>query len=78
MKTIRNTLYVFTDNAFLALDGENVVVKSEGRVLGRVPLHTLEGISSFSYSGASTALMGACCDKGVRLTFFYPERKLPS
>ncbi|MFQ9916453.1 MAG: hypothetical protein ACLRWQ_08715 [Flavonifractor plautii] len=28
------------------------------------PLHTLSGIVSFSYSGASPALMGACAERG--------------
>lgn len=73
MKKIKNTLYVFTEDAYLALDGENVVAKQGSNVLGRVPLHTLEGISLFSYAGASPALMGACCERGVRLTFFSPS-----
>lgn len=73
MKRIKNTLYVFTEDAYLTLDGENVVAKQGGDVLGRVPLHTLEGISSFSYAGASPALMGACCERGIRLSFFSPS-----
>ncbi len=73
MKRIKNTLYVFTEDAYLTLDGENVVAKQGGDMLGRVPLHTLEGISLFSYAGASPALMGACCDRGIRLSFFSPS-----
>lgn len=73
MKKIKNTLYVFTEDAYLALDGENVVAKRSGDVLGRMPLHTLEGISLFSYAGASPALMGACCERGIRLSFFSPS-----
>ncbi len=73
MKRIKNTLYVFTEDVYLTLDGENVVAKQGGDMLGRVPLHTLEGISLFSYAGASPALMGACCDRGIRLSFFSPS-----
>lgn len=73
MKKIKNTLYVFTKDAYLALDGENVVAKQGDDILGRVPLHTLEGISLFSYAGASPALMGACCERGIRLSFFSPS-----
>ncbi len=73
MKRIKNTLYVFTEDAYLTLDGENVVAKQGGDALGRVPLHTLEGISLFSYAGASPALMGACCERGIRLSFFSPS-----
>lgn len=62
MRHLLNTLYVFTEDAYLMLDGENVVVRRDGAELGRVPLHTLEGILCFSYRGASPALMGACVD----------------
>lgn len=75
MKRVKNTLYVFTEDAYAVLDGENVVVKGGSDVLGRVPLHTLEGISLFSYAGASPALMGACCERGIRLTLFSPNGK---
>lgn len=67
MKKIKNTLYVFTEDAYLTLDGENVVAKVGSDALGRFPLHTLEGISLFSYAGASPALMGVCCERGIRL-----------
>ena len=70
MRHLLNTLYVFTEDAYLTLDGENVVVRRDGEELGRVPLHTLEGILCFSYRGASPALMGACSDRGVALSFF--------
>lgn len=70
MRHLLNTLYVFTENAYLALDGENVVARCGEAELGRVPLHTLEGIACFSYAGASPALMGACAERGIALNFF--------
>lgn len=70
MKLLKNTLYLFTENAYLALDGENVVAKSERAEIGRIPLHTLEAIFSFSYAGASPHLMGACVERGISLSFF--------
>lgn len=70
MRRLLNTLYIFTEDAYLALDGENVVAKREGSEIGRVPLHTLEAIQSFSYAGASPALMGACGARGISLSFF--------
>lgn len=45
---------------YLSLDGENVVANRDGQAVARYPLHTLSGILSFSYAGASPALMGAC------------------
>lgn len=70
MRHLLNTLYVFTEDAYLTLDGENVVVRKDGSELGRVPLHTLEGILCFSYRGASPGLMGVCAERGVALSFF--------
>lgn len=69
MKKLQNTLYVTNPEAYLSLDGENVVVRSEEDVLGRVPLHNLEGIVSFGFRGASPALMGACAERGIGLCF---------
>lgn len=70
MRKLLNTLYVFTEDLYLALDGENVVAKRSGKEVSRIPLHTLEGIQTFSYMGASPALMGACAERGIELSFF--------
>ena len=39
------------------------------------PLHTLSAIISFAYPGASTALMGACAERGISLSFCTPRGK---
>lgn len=70
MRRLLNTLYVFSEDIYLALDGENVVAKRGGTEVSRIPLHTLETILSFSYAGASPALMGACAERGIELAFF--------
>ena len=41
----------------------------------RYPLHTLAGIVTFSYPGASPALMGACAERGISLAFCTPRGK---
>nr|WP_251128380.1 type I-C CRISPR-associated endonuclease Cas1c [Exiguobacterium sp. s6] len=64
-----NTLFVNQSDAYLALDGGNIVVKKEDEILGRVPLLNLEGIVTFGYTGASPALMGYCAENNVPLTF---------
>jgi len=51
------------------LDGENVVILQEKEEIGRVPLHNLEGIVTFGYTGASPALMGACAQRNIGLSF---------
>ena len=75
MRTLLNVLYVTSENAYLSLDGENVVVNCDREEIGRFPLHTLSGIISFSYAGASPALMGACAKRDVGLSFCTPRGK---
>ena len=50
MRQFLNTLYVTLEDAYLSLDGENVVVSCKKAEVGRVPFHTLEGILCFSRS----------------------------
>lgn len=73
MRHLLNTLFVTTENAYLTLDGENVVVNREKEVIARFPLHNLCGILSFSYAGASPALMGACAERDINLVFCTPR-----
>ena len=75
MKKLLNTLYITSENSYLALDGENVVVLEEKEEIGRVPLHNLEGIVSFGYRGTSPALMGACADRNISLSYLTPQGK---
>ena len=69
MKRLLNTLYVTSVNRYLSLDGENVVVLEDREEIGRVPLHNLQGIVTFGYTGASPALMGECARRNIDLTF---------
>lgn len=73
MRKFLNTLYVLNKDAYLSLEGENIVLLCNKAEIGRVPLHTLEGIVCFSYPGASPALMGKCASLGVDLSFFSPQ-----
>ena len=73
MKKLLNTLFILTENSYLSLDGENIVVSQERTETARFPLHTLEAILCFSYPGASPALMGACAGRNVDLAFFTPR-----
>lgn len=75
MRHLLNTLFVTSEDAWLSLDGENVVVNREKAEVARFPLHTLQGIISFSYAGASPALMGACAQRDVTLAFCSPRGK---
>lgn len=75
MRKLLNTLYVMTETCYLSLEGENVVISDDEKILGRFPLHTLENIVCFSYKGASPALMGACATHQIGLNFFSPKGK---
>lgn len=73
MRHLLNTLFVTSEDAYLSLDGENVVVNRDKTVVARFPLHNLQGIVCFSYAGASPALMGACAERDVGLSFCTPR-----
>lgn len=75
MKQLLNTLFVTSEDIYLSLDGENVIATRAGETVARYPLHTLQSIVSFSYSGASTALMGACAERNIGLSFCTPRGK---
>lgn len=70
MKKLLNTLYVTTEDAYLALDGENIVIRADNEEKARVPMHNLENIVTFGRQGASPALMRHAADSGIGLSFF--------
>ncbi len=73
MKQLGNVLYVLTPDAYLALDGENIVVKKDEATATRIPLHNIENVVCFAWQGASPALMGACADRNIGLCFLSPN-----
>lgn len=75
MKKLLNTLYITSPDSYLALDGENIVILEKEQELGRIPLHNLEAVVSFGYRGVSPALMGACAEKNISLSFMTPQGK---
>ncbi len=69
MKQLLNTLYVTTQGAYLAQDGETVAVRVEKETRLRVPIHTLSSIVCFGQVSCSPFLMGMCGERGVALAF---------
>ncbi|OLN22427.1 subtype I-C CRISPR-associated endonuclease Cas1 [Domibacillus antri] len=69
MKKLLNTLFINQPDVYLSLDGDNVLVLKERETLGRLPLHNLESIVAFGYTGASPALMGYCAERNIAITF---------
>jgi CRISP-associated protein Cas1 len=69
VKQLLNTLYVTTQGAYLARDGEAVAVRVEQETKLRVPIHTLSSIVCFGQVSCSPFLMGLCGESGVALAF---------
>jgi CRISPR-associated protein Cas1 len=69
MKKYLNTLFVTTQGAYLAKEGETIVVKVEGEIRLRLPVHTIGGIVCFGNVSCSPFLMGFCAENGVGISF---------
>lgn len=69
MRKLLNVLYVTIDGAYLAKDGETVVVRVEHETRMQLPVHTLEGIVCFGQVAMSPALMGFCAENNVAVSF---------
>lgn len=75
MRRHLNVIYVTSEDAWLRKERENVVVEVDGVERGRAPLHMLSGIMCFTRTGASPALMAACAEAGIALSFLTPNGK---
>lgn len=73
MRKLLNTLFVTSENLYLSLENSNVVAWDGNDRKGQYPLDILESILTFSYKGASPALMGACAKQGIGLSFLTPN-----
>lgn len=69
MKHLLNTLYVTTQGAYLARDGETIVVRVEHETKLHVPIITLSGVVCFGQVSMSPPLMGLCAERGVGVSF---------
>ena len=69
MKKHLNTLFVTTQGAYLAKEGETIVVRVEKENRLRLPVHTIGGIVCFGNVSCSPFLMGFCAENGVGISF---------
>lgn len=69
MKKHLNTLFVTTQGAYLAKEGETVTVRIDREVKLRIPVHTLDGVVCFGNVGCSPFLMGFCAGRNVAISF---------
>ena len=75
MRRHLNTIFVTSEDAWVRKDGANIVVEVDGQERGRAPIHMIGGLVCFGRTGASPALMAACADAGVALSFLTPNGK---
>ena len=64
MKKLQNILY-------LTIDGENVVVIQDYKIIKRFLIHILDGIMCFNYTGVSPALMKFAMEYDLLIFFYY-------
>ncbi|MBR2175441.1 MAG: type I-C CRISPR-associated endonuclease Cas1 [Clostridia bacterium] len=75
MRKLLNTIYITNENAYLVLDGENLVCRIDNENKFRIPFDNVESIVCFSYLGCSPALMGKCVSKCIPISFISPQGK---
>jgi CRISPR-associated protein Cas1 len=75
LRKLLNVLYVTSPEAYLGKEGETVLVLIHDEIKLRVPIHNLEGIVCFGYTGASPALMHLCAERKVALSFLTENGK---
>jgi len=69
MRQLLNTLFITTQNAYLARDGDTVLVRVEQENRLRVPIHTLESIVCFGHVLCSPPLLGMCAERCISVSF---------
>ncbi|VGR14693.1 DNA polymerase [Streptococcus pyogenes] len=51
MKKLLNTLYLTQEDFYVTKEGDNIVIKQEGKVLKRFPFRIIDGIVCFFLFG---------------------------
>lgn len=75
MRKLLNTIYITNEEAYLCLDGENLVCKIDNEIKFRIPFDNIESIVCFNYIGCSPAIMGKCVSKLIPINFVSPNGK---
>ena len=69
MKHHLNTLYVTTQQSYLAKDGECVTVHQGDTLKAKIPIHTLGGLVLFGQVSCSPFLLGHCAENNVAVSW---------
>ena len=69
MKKLLNTLFITRQGSSVQKERETIVVKCDGELLARFPIHNIGHIFCFGRVYVSPYMMGFCAEKSVGLTF---------
>jgi CRISPR-associated protein Cas1 len=69
MRTHDNTLYVTTEKAYLAREGDALLVRVEQETRLRLPIHTIASVVCLGPVTVSPFALGLCAEHGVTVTF---------
>ena len=75
MRRLLNTLYITLPDVYLAVSGENILIKQDDKTIARYPFHNLEDIVLFSYLGMSPKLIQKCMEHGIGVCYLTPNGK---
>lgn len=67
---IMNTLFVLSPGAFISKDHKNLLVKVDGDIRIRVPIHGLASIACFGHVMMSPDAMGSSAAAGIHVAFY--------
>ena len=66
---IQNTVYILSQGAYLAKDGETVAVSVDREIKARLPMHLIQSVVTFGDVGMSPHLMHALAERGISTTY---------
>jgi len=78
MKKLLNNLYVTTDGSYVHKERETLIIEQEGDKVFQLPFHSIQNMFCFGRIMVSPALMAACGEKGIGISFFTEYGKFQS
>ncbi|MDL2271821.1 type I-C CRISPR-associated endonuclease Cas1c [Desulfovibrio sp. OttesenSCG-928-I05] len=69
MKQHLNTLFITTQESYLAKDGECVAIYQGDTLKGKIPIHTLGGLVLFGQVSCSPFVLGLCAENRVTVSW---------
>lgn len=78
MKKLLNTLYITTDGSYVHKERETLVIEQESEKVLQLPFHSIQNMFCFGRVMVSPALLAACGEKGIGISFFTGYGKFQS